>query len=435
MHNRISRGFTLLELLIVILIIAILAGLLFPVISKAREKSRQTACTNNLRQMLVSFTTYMQDNDEITPSSQSVWKVMNLPAATLQCPTESLSGATNTYGFVDSLGDPPIALGTIADPSRQPVFMDWNVTASSMNLVFQYSDISFRHDYNTILGFMDGHVMKYAKPGYGTPDCSDSFINWGTAFSYLPTGYGLRLRADMMNGVSLNDSGVYTNGSSLTTWIGSDYTGTPSCTFTASVTGNYILPTYLASAQNGLPAMKFTGSNPTKARMLGSTNFIAKTMIFVAKFTGTSGNNNYALYNMSNPYQYAQVKLDNSSGKLSVSAAYYNQIYNTTSVTKTVTSTALSTNFAVVAVGSYDFTMASSPTRPFISVNGATPTVYTDDSNAWTMQFDRMCTDWNSGGSGFDGQICEVIVWNQTALSSIDVIAAVNYLKSRYNIQ
>ena len=58
------RAFTLIEILIVVAIIALLAAILFPVFSRARENARRSSCTSNLKQLALGMLQYAQDYDE-----------------------------------------------------------------------------------------------------------------------------------------------------------------------------------------------------------------------------------------------------------------------------------------------------------------------------------------------------------------------------------
>lgn len=65
-------AFTLIELLVVITIIAILASLLLPSISRSKSKARATSCMNNLKNLTLAMTSYIDDQDSFFPYTRKV---------------------------------------------------------------------------------------------------------------------------------------------------------------------------------------------------------------------------------------------------------------------------------------------------------------------------------------------------------------------------
>lgn len=119
-HRSLRCGFTLIEMLIVITVIGILAGLLFPVFARARENARRMTCASNLRQFAFAMQQYTDDNNRRLPVGRPLptnsnvlgrgWAGSLYPyvksTSVFQCPSDSgLDGVrgTSSYAYNQSL--------------------------------------------------------------------------------------------------------------------------------------------------------------------------------------------------------------------------------------------------------------------------------------------------------------------------------------------
>lgn len=92
-----KRGFTLVELLIVIAIIAVLGGIAYPVSMSMINRSREAACLGNLRQIGVGLQGYLQDNNNRLPELALGRESKNSPEPVLETVLLQYVGSADVF--------------------------------------------------------------------------------------------------------------------------------------------------------------------------------------------------------------------------------------------------------------------------------------------------------------------------------------------------
>jgi prepilin-type N-terminal cleavage/methylation domain-containing protein len=101
--NVIDKGFTLVELLVVISIIAMLLALLMPSLSKARKKTGQIICLTQLKQIGLAMTVYANDNRDLFPGPSVLGGSCYRAAPGYKNPTDP-RGLPEKFGLAGVLG-------------------------------------------------------------------------------------------------------------------------------------------------------------------------------------------------------------------------------------------------------------------------------------------------------------------------------------------
>jgi prepilin-type N-terminal cleavage/methylation domain-containing protein/prepilin-type processing-associated H-X9-DG protein len=188
-NNRLKtyRGFTLVELLVVVAIISILAAFIFPAVTASRQKAHTVKCMAQLRQWGQAFNDYIGNNEGNYPSNDWFKVVAPYAGATtnsssirpgdkslFSCPSASVSefgnsGLKISYAMNDlihvsgrntgNIGVETLRRSQLSKPSAFPVLFDSKLASALGNPGASTNDLTLRHSKSTAnILFADGRV-------------------------------------------------------------------------------------------------------------------------------------------------------------------------------------------------------------------------------------------------------------------------------------
>jgi prepilin-type N-terminal cleavage/methylation domain-containing protein/prepilin-type processing-associated H-X9-DG protein len=120
-----TDGFTLVELLVVLALIAVLTALAYPVYQRVVQNGRATACVSNLRQIGVGLGAYLADNNNVMPT-------LNTARASISVNVPVIDNTLSRYITNPSVFACPADVNGFAQSTGTSYF--WNVAINGQSL-------------------------------------------------------------------------------------------------------------------------------------------------------------------------------------------------------------------------------------------------------------------------------------------------------------
>ncbi len=169
-----KAGFTLMELLVVVGILAILSAILLAVIVRARDKGAQAVCVHNLNQLYKYLVFYTDENDGLLPRLEGTRWIGDLivnndrtpPPEILKCPADRRPMTVSVYelSYACNCTWSKRALSSIRKPSSVVLFADIGRSDTGrVKFCARYAWVfkrynAYRHFGQLQALFADGHV-------------------------------------------------------------------------------------------------------------------------------------------------------------------------------------------------------------------------------------------------------------------------------------
>lgn len=137
-----QRGFTLIEMMIVVAIIAILVSILVPNFVRARAQAQTSACESNLKEIATAIELYQTDNDRYPDSGTVDGQNDQLQPYLKQTPVDPVAGPGAFYAFTVTDPDTATASYVIVCPGTHDPGTLQNISPNTKFTHIQYSSSS-----------------------------------------------------------------------------------------------------------------------------------------------------------------------------------------------------------------------------------------------------------------------------------------------------